>query len=90
MIKNIVIQFIFGDDSVYEFTDFDEALDFIQSYIGYIVHSSNAIIPSENLLCNILTDGLSTSSQEIINRQRKYVNDVFSNNWSADHGSSIN
>ena len=90
MKTNIVIQFIFGDDSVYEFTEFGDALDFVQGYRAFVTQLENAIIPSENLLCNILTDGLSTSSQEIINRQRKYVNDVFSNNWSADHGSSIN
>ena len=90
MLKNIVIQFIFGDDSVYEFTDFEEAFDFIRDYRDFVTQLENAIIPSENLLCNILTDGLSTLDQNIINRQRKCVNDAFSNNWSADHGSSIN
>ena len=90
MLKNIVIQFIFGDDSVYEFTEFGDALDFIQGYRAYVTQVENAIIPTENLLCNILTDGLSTSSQEIINRQMKLLNNEFFKQGSADHGSSIN
>ena len=36
MLKNIVIQFIFGDDSVYEFTECGDALDFIQSYRAFV------------------------------------------------------
>jgi len=78
---NIVIQFIFGDDKVLEFEDFDDALHYLVGYIFSVRHGLDFSSP-ENRLCNILSLGLSTNDEIFLTRQRNRLNDLFLNNWS--------
>ena len=78
---NIVIQFIFGDDKVLEFEDFDDALHYLVGYIFSVRHRLDFSSP-ENRFCNILSSGLSTNDEIFLTRQRNRLNDLFLNNWS--------
>jgi len=78
---NIVIQFIFGDDKVLEFQDFDDALHYLVGYIFSVRNGVDFTSP-ENRLCNILSLGLSTDDEIFLTRQRNRLNDLFLNNWS--------
>jgi hypothetical protein len=78
---NIVIQFIFGDDKVLEFEDFDDALHYLVGYIFSVRNGVDFTSP-ENRLCNILSLGLPTDDEIFLTRQRNRLNDLFLNNWS--------
>ena len=78
---NIVIQFIFGDDKVLEFEDFDDALHYLVGYI-FSVRGGLDFSSPKNRLCNILSLGLSTDDEIFLTRQRNRLNDLFLNNWS--------
>ena len=81
MKKTIVIQFIFGDDKVLEFEDFDDALYYLVDYI-FSVRSGLDFSSPKNRLCYILSLGLSTDDEIFLTRQRNRLNDLFLNNWS--------